>query len=145
MPRPSVALRRPLLFLWGASLIAVIVLTLTPGLGPPSRFGLDKAAHFAAYAWLAMLGWLTLTANGTGDGTGRDRRLRRVRLRWVLIAGLVLLAAGSEAAQFLIDSRHARLSDGAANGAGVAVGLGVGRWLTRLRPLGTGPTQKALR
>lgn len=102
--------------LWWASLALVIVLTLTPGLGPPGRFGLDKIAHFAAYGWLSFLTALTL---------------RRGVVAWAL-AVLLCAAVGTEFLQTLVTSRSAMLSDAISNLLGIACGTTIGHLLLRL-------------
>ncbi len=105
--------------LWWASLGVVIALTLTPGLGPPGRFGLDKAAHFIAFGWLSLLAALVLRERGG---------------RWVLIV-LLLSAVGTEMAQMLVATRSSMIGDAVANLAGVALGTTFGRAVARaVRP-----------
>lgn len=93
-------------WLWWLSLAAVLFLSAAPGMGPPERFGLDKIAHFSAYAWLALLAAVTLRGRAA---------------RWAGLA-LVCMALGTEALQALIASRSAMLGDAAANLAGLAAG-----------------------
>jgi len=101
--------------LWWVSLIIVIVLTLTPGLGPPGRFGLDKAVHFIAFGWLSLLAALVLRERGG---------------RWAM-AVLVLSALGTEMAQMIVATRSSMISDAVANLAGIAVGMALGRAVAR--------------
>lgn len=101
--------------LWWASLAVVIVLTLTPGLGPPGQFGLDKVAHFLAFGWLALLAALVLPRRGG---------------RWAVVV-LLLSALGTEMAQMMIATRSSMIGDAVANLAGIVVGTTFGRALAR--------------
>lgn len=116
LPRPTI-----LLALWWASLAVVVGLTLAPGMGPPPRFGLDKVAHFAAYAWLALLASLALA----------DQRHRTAR-RWAW-SGLLLVAVASEAGQAFIPGRQPLLGDMAANVGGLGCGIVLAHLFTRRR------------
>lgn len=113
-------------WLWWLSLAAVLFLSTAPGMGPPERFGLDKVAHFSAYAWLALLTALTLR--------GRTAR-------WAGVA-LVCTALGTELAQSLVDGRSAMVADAAASVAGLVAGTAlaavISRALRRKPPLSAG-------
>ncbi|MGC2855224.1 VanZ family protein [Novispirillum sp. DQ9] len=102
--------------LWWISLIAVIALSITPDMGPPERFGLDKAAHFAAYAWLGLLTSVSL----------------RGRVLGASLAALLCTAIGTEVVQVVVEGRSAGMGDVAANLCGLAAGMALGRaWARR--------------
>lgn len=102
--------------LWWISLTAVIALSITPDMGPPERFGLDKAAHFAAYAWLGLLASVSL----------------RGRVLGASLVALLCTAIGTEAMQVVVEGRSAGMGDVAANLCGLAAGMALGRaWARR--------------
>lgn len=103
------------MWLWWISLAAVVFLSITPGLGPPERFGLDKAAHFSAYGWLSLLTTLTLRGRAA---------------RWAG-ALLVCTALGTEVFQVMIDGRTAMVADAVANLAGLVIGTFTGTVVSR--------------
>lgn len=101
-----------LLILWAASVAAVCVLSLMPGAGlPPAVPHLDKFAHFAAYAWLALLPMLGMgTRRGAFGGAG----------------AMIFLGAALEVAQAFVPLREPSLLDLGANILGVLVGMRLG-------------------
>ena len=102
---------------WSVLLIAVVVLSLLPAPGLPSVRGIDKAFHLVGYFFLAVLPFA---------GFGRPR----------LALGLSLLmlplGVGLEFAQDMIPGRVKEGLDMVANGAGVFLGLCLGRPARRL-------------
>lgn len=93
----------------GLVVVAVsIILLASVGMasGPPSGLGVDKAAHFLAYAVLAALLALLVP-----------------RGWWLAVAlGAAVLGVALEAAQEALPGREASLADAVANAAGAVAG-----------------------
>ncbi|MCZ2859924.1 VanZ family protein [Blastococcus sp. VKM Ac-2987] len=112
MPAVGGALSRAVFAL---AVLASLVVLFAPGSDVPSAPpGVDKLVHLLVFAGLAV--------------TGRWAGIPRTPLA----VGLVLYAVGSELVQGLTPlARSASVADGAADLAGVAVGLLVWRWGAR--------------
>ncbi|MGY2005320.1 VanZ family protein [Blastococcus sp. SYSU DS1024] len=100
---------------FGLVLVASLVVLFLPASGVPTAPpGTDKAVHLALFAVLA--------ATGRWAGVGTPR----------LAAGLVAYAVVSELVQGIAPlGRSASVADGAADLAGVAVGLALWGWRAR--------------
>ena len=96
-------------------MIAIIASIPGPA-GAPSLFGWDKLDHLSAFAALALLaraGWPAAA-------------------RWVTAAALFAYGVGIELLQgSALVNRTASVSDLAANGLGIALGLAAALWLGR--------------
>mgnify|MGYP001814846790 CR=1 FL=1 len=108
--------RRCLWGIWAALLAAVIYGSIASAFAPPGGLGLDKLAHFLAYACLAVVPALL-----TGG-------LRAV-VPWAVF--VCLLGAGLEAAQSWMAAREASLADLVFNVAGVVAGTSIGLAMAR--------------
>ncbi len=113
----STSVRRLAASAWSVLLIAVIVLSLHPAPGLPTGHGIDKALHLVGYFFLAVLPF-------AGFG------------HWRTSLGLSLLmlplGIGLEFVQDMIPGRVKEGLDMVANGAGVFLGLCLGRPARRL-------------
>jgi len=104
---------RPILFLWGVSICAVILLSLVPRVELPVDFwNADKVYHFAAYAWLALLPVIGFA----------DRRTALCAAFTMIILGALL-----EAVQYFVPGRMFSVLDILANTLGVILGIVLGR------------------
>lgn len=99
--------RTLMLWLWLASMAAVVAGSLLPVSGPPVVPHFDKIQHFAGYAWLAVLPWAAFAGPGTAS---------RMSLAMFALGGAI------EVAQQFVPGRCASLADLLANGVGVACG-----------------------
>ena len=99
---------RAFLILWSLSICLVIWASLQPGLAPSSTHHMDKLAHLAIYALLAIPPALVLR-----------------RRTAVLAAGLLLalVGVGVELAQTVVPSRVGSSVDVGADLLGIALGL----------------------
>ena len=114
---PAPVVRRLVASAWSVLLIAVIVLSLHPAPGLPTGHGIDKALHLVGYFFLAVL---PFAAFG------------RPRLALGLSLLMLPLGIGLEFVQDMIPGRVREVMDMAANGAGVFLGLCLGRPARRL-------------
>ena len=110
-------IRRLVASAWSVLLIAVIVLSLHPAPGLPTGHGVDKALHLVGYFFLAVLPFA---------GFGRPRLALGLSLM------MLPLGIGLEFAQDMIPGRVKESWDMVANGAGVFLGLCLGRPARRL-------------
>lgn len=116
-PAKSAIRFRPILFLWGASICAVIFLSLFPRVELPVDFwNADKLYHCAAYGWLALLPMM---------GFADQRRASSVALSMIIL-GLLL-----EVGQYFIPGRMFSLLDIIANALGVILGIFLGNYLRK--------------
>ena len=106
---------------------AVFVLSVLPS--PPPLAGFyqaDKLYHGAAYALMAFLAARAVAASSGGGTAGRaaEPAGRAIARRAVLYGAVGCFVFGLfvEAVQHMVPSREASLLDGAANGAGAALG-----------------------
>ena len=100
-----------------AAAVVIAIIASIPGpAGAPSLFGWDKLDHLSAFAALALLaraGWPAAA-------------------RWVTAAALFAYGVGIELLQgSALVNRTASVSDLAANGLGIALGLAAALWLGR--------------
>lgn len=99
-----------------AALVIAVIASIPGPAGAPSLFGWDKLDHLSAFAALVLLcraGWPHAA-------------------RWMVAASLFAYGIAIEALQGSpLVSRTASLSDLVANGAGIALGLGLALWLAR--------------
>ncbi|NJB67417.1 VanZ family protein [Desulfobaculum xiamenense] len=102
----------PLIALWGASILVVCWLSLTPNMPQPVDIKhIDLVEHLLAYTWLALL----------------PMRAFRTRQAAIVAAGsMVFLGAGIEIAQHFVPGRFTSWADMAANTAGVVLGVWIG-------------------
>ncbi|MGE0294509.1 MAG: VanZ family protein [Hyphomonadaceae bacterium] len=105
--------------LFGVSLLLVAFLTLTPP-GPPSSLSFlsDKAQHFSAFAWLALLGAFAFRSN---------------RSPLVLCVLLPAYGAAIEIAQNFVPGRTPEVADWIADTLGTVAALGMVLLSHRLR------------
>ena len=93
------------------------ILLLLPRLELPGNFwNVDKAYHFATYAWLGGLAVLSLR--------GKKKGL-------LAAAGMVVLGALLEWGQSFVPGRDASLGDATANALGVLLGVWCAAWLRK--------------
>ncbi len=114
---PSTNIRRLAASAWSVLLIAVIVLSLHPAPGLPTGHGIDQAFHLVGYFFLAVLPFAGFS---------------RGRLALGLSLLMLPLGIGLEFAQDAIPGRVKEGLDMVANGAGVFLGLSLGRPARRL-------------
>ncbi len=120
------AVGRPLavaaLLVWAASMAAVVYVSLLPDVEIPGDYpDMDKLYHMAGYAWLAFLPCFAFA---------------RKRVGLMASLSMIVLGCALEYAQGYVPGRMASLGDMAANTAGVALGVAVGRLLRyRLIPV----------
>ncbi len=110
-------IRRLVASAWSVLLIAVIVLSLLPAPGLPTGHGVDKALHLVGYFFLAVLPFAGFS---------------RPRLALGLSLLMLPLGIGLEFVQDMIPGRVKEGLDMVANGAGVFLGLCLGRPARRL-------------
>jgi VanZ family protein len=91
--------------------LAIVVLSLVPGPDRPHTGLPGEAEHFMAYC---------LTAFAFTPG------FRPLAYRFVLAAGLTLLAGSMEVLQHLVPGRHPALADAIASSLGALTGLALG-------------------
>ncbi len=113
----STNIRRLVASAWSVLLIAVIVLSLLPAPGLPSVRGIDKALPLLGYFLLAVLPFAGFS---------------RPRLALGLSLLMLPLGIGLEFVQDMIPGRVKEGLDMVANGAGVFLGLCLGRPARRL-------------
>ncbi len=114
---PAPVVRRLAASAWSVLLIAVIVLSLHPAPGLPTGHGIDKALHLVGYFFLAVLPFAGFA---------------RPRLALGLSLMMLPLGIGLEFVQDMIPGRVKEGLDMVANGAGVFLGLCLGRPARRL-------------
>lgn len=118
--------------LLGWVLLALAVVAQVSGLyapsvpGPDGIPGLDKVAHFLAFAVPTLLAWL-------------------LGARWVVLLLLVHALVAEPLQHTLAPNRVAELADAVANVCGVAVGALAGRVLARGRHDGAMPSDERVR
>jgi len=106
---------RPILFLWGVSICAVVFLSLLPRVELPVDFwNADKLYHCAAYGWLALLAVMGFA----------DRRTALCVALSMILLGLLL-----EVGQYFIPGRMFSVLDILANMLGVILGIFLGRFI----------------
>ena len=103
--------RRLALWLWLAAILVVCTLSLTPNVGPPSAYGLDKLIHGASYLGLALL-----------PHAAYDSR------RTAVTAALCMIPLGIavEWAQSFVPARVGDVWDAVANGSGAFLAITFG-------------------
>ena len=96
---------------WLAAVAAVTVLSLTPDVGPPGAYHLDKLIHATSYMVLALL-----------PAAGFERRSA------ALTAALAMIALGCaiEVAQGFVPPREGDIWDALANTIGALTGAALG-------------------
>jgi VanZ family protein len=109
-------LARNIWILWAVVLVAVAIGSLLPKFGAGDKYEVDKFIHAGAYLLLALLPALNVQ-----------------RLQSALLAFLLLILASGliELLQGEIPGQQSSLADLAANAAGAAIGLMLGRVLRR--------------
>ena len=100
------------------ALVAILILSLTPGDSLPGVGVSDKIQHLTAYAVLGALAILGYR-----------------KTPWTRVAlALIVLGASVELAQSFVPGRHSEWLDGLANAIGTMIGLGLGFGATRNSP-----------
>ena len=94
--------------------LTAFAFTHIPGERLPTLPASDKVLHVVAYAALALVFWLMLTAH----------QVRGIRRAGLVITSLILYAVFDEATQPLVN-RYASVADGLADAAGVVAAVAV--------------------